>query len=100
MGCIDDYSKHCLNSRERKILEDHLAGARYTFRFLCDDPGFQSEYLLYKACYRGVSKDWDACAGRFVQLVREEMSRKNATEASRLMELCWLVSQNMNFISI
>ncbi|KDR12078.1 hypothetical protein L798_13382 [Zootermopsis nevadensis] len=43
---------------------------------------------MYKMCYRGVSKDWDACASRFVQLVREEMNRKNVTEASRLMELC------------
>jgi hypothetical protein len=46
---------------------------------------------MHGMCYRGVSKDWDACASRFVQLVREEMSRKNATEASRLMELCWSV---------
>jgi len=52
-----------------------------------------TEYLKYKTCYRGVSKDWDACASRFVQLVREEMNRKNATEASRLMELCWSVSR-------
>ena len=42
MRCIDTYSKTCLKSQERKILEDHVAGARYTFRFLCDDPGFQS----------------------------------------------------------
>lgn len=48
---------------------------------------------MYKMCYRGVSKDWDACASRFVQLVREEMSRKNATEGSRLLELCWLVAR-------
>ncbi|GFG32947.1 hypothetical protein Cfor_05506, partial [Coptotermes formosanus] len=88
MRCIDAYSKTCLKSQDRKILEAHVAGARYTFRFLCDDAGFQSEYLKYKTCYRGVSKDWDACASRFVQLVREEMNRKNATEASRLMELC------------
>jgi len=52
-----------------------------------------TEYLKYKTCYRGVSKDWDVCANRFVQLVREEMNRKNATEASRLMELCWSVSR-------
>ncbi|PSN42456.1 hypothetical protein C0J52_18916 [Blattella germanica] len=88
MGCINDYADNCLNPREKKILEDNLAGAKHTFRFLCDDAGFQSEYLMYKACYRGISKDWDACAGRFVQLVREEMNRKNATEETRLMELC------------
>ncbi|XP_069688946.1 uncharacterized protein [Periplaneta americana] len=88
MGCIDEYSKNCLKPNDKKILEDHVAGARYTFRFLCDDAGFQSEYLMYKTCYRGVSKDWDACASRFVQLVREEMSRKNVSETSRLMELC------------
>lgn len=88
MRCIDTYSKTCLKPHERKELEDHVAGARYTFRFLCDDAGFQSEYLKYKTCYRGVSKEWDSCASRFVQLVKEEMNRKNATEASRLMELC------------
>jgi hypothetical protein len=42
MGCIDEYSKTCLKPRDRKILENHVAGARYTFRFLCDDAGFQS----------------------------------------------------------
>jgi len=42
MRCIDTYSKNCLKAQERKILEDHVAGARYTFRFLCDDAGFQS----------------------------------------------------------
>lgn len=42
MGCIDQYSKECLGERDRKMLEDHTAGARHTFKFLCDDPGFQS----------------------------------------------------------
>jgi hypothetical protein len=42
MRCIDAYSKTCLKSQDRKILEAHVAGARYTFRFLCDDAGFQS----------------------------------------------------------
>ena len=42
MRCIDMYSKTCLKPQDRKILEDHVAGARYTFRFLCDDAGFQS----------------------------------------------------------
>lgn len=88
MGCMDEYSKECLTERDRKILEDHVAGARHTFRFLCDDPGFQSEYLQYTACYRGISKDWDACANKFVLLVKEEMARKNVTSQSRLLELC------------
>ena len=42
MRCIDAYAKDCLNPQDRKMLEDHVAGARYTFHFLCDDAGFQS----------------------------------------------------------
>uniref|UniRef100_A0A1B6DVX2 DUF19 domain-containing protein n=1 Tax=Clastoptera arizonana TaxID=38151 RepID=A0A1B6DVX2_9HEMI len=86
MGCIDQYAKECLTEIGRKVLEDHTAGARHTFKFLCDDPVFQKEYLQYTTCYRGISKDWDSCASKFVGLVKEEMSRKNASH--RLLELC------------
>ncbi|XP_075210982.1 uncharacterized protein LOC142318296 [Lycorma delicatula] len=88
MKCIDDYADACLNRRNRRILEDHVAGARHTFRFLCDDPSFQSEYLRYTSCYRGISANWDFCANRFLSLVGEELARKNASKESRLVELC------------
>jgi hypothetical protein len=52
-----------------------------------------TEYLKYKTYYRGVTKDWNARASRFMQLEREEINCKNATEASRLMELYWSVSR-------
>nr|CAD7568668.1 unnamed protein product [Timema californicum] len=58
--------------------------------------GNEGHYLRYTTCYRGISVDWDACANRFVQLVREEMSRKNVSEQSRLLELCWSVSRTRN----
>nr|CAD7568667.1 unnamed protein product [Timema californicum] len=41
MGCIEEYANQCLSPRDHKVLEDHVAGAKHTFRFLCDDPGFQ-----------------------------------------------------------
>ncbi|KAL1115820.1 hypothetical protein AAG570_006110 [Ranatra chinensis] len=43
---------------------------------------------MYTQCYRGISKDWDACASKFIALVREEMARKNVTIESRTVELC------------
>ncbi|XP_046675121.1 uncharacterized protein LOC124363894 [Homalodisca vitripennis] len=88
MGCMDDFAKKCLSHQDRQTLEAHVAGARYTFKFLCDDPVFQAEYLHYTSCYKAISKDWDNCANRFVSLVREEVSRKNYTMESRLLELC------------
>ncbi|XP_014271844.1 uncharacterized protein [Halyomorpha halys] len=88
MGCMDAYFEDCLSENDRKIFESHVAGARHTFRFLCDDPGFQAEYLMYTQCYKGISRDWDACANKFIGLVEEEMLRKNTTDQSRLVELC------------
>ncbi|XP_063243025.1 uncharacterized protein LOC134542579 [Bacillus rossius redtenbacheri] len=88
MGCIDEYAARCMSEKDRLVLEDHVAGARYTFTFLCDDPGFQADYLKYTTCYRGISADWDGCAKSFVQLVRDEMSRRNVSQEDRLVELC------------
>lgn len=89
MKCIDDYSHKCLAAAEQKKLEDYIVGARYTFRFLCDDPTFQAQYLKYTTCFKGISKDWDHCTNIFLRLVKEEMSRTvNVTANSRLVELC------------
>ncbi|XP_039275504.1 uncharacterized protein LOC111044446 [Nilaparvata lugens] len=88
MNCMNSYARECLNPDSRRIMEDHVAGAKHTFSFLCDDPSFQSEYLTYTTCYRGITKDWDSCADRFLALVGEELARKNASRQSRLIELC------------
>uniref|UniRef100_A0A8D8Q9A5 Uncharacterized protein n=2 Tax=Cacopsylla melanoneura TaxID=428564 RepID=A0A8D8Q9A5_9HEMI len=89
MKCFDDYSRHCLAVSEQKKLEDYIVGARYTFRFLCDDPAFQAQYLKYTTCFKGITRDWDHCANTFLRLVKEEMSRtENITASSRLIELC------------
>lgn len=42
MGCMDDFGKRCLSYQERQTMEAHVAGARHTFKFLCDDPVFQT----------------------------------------------------------
>jgi hypothetical protein len=42
MQCIDQYAELCLNARERKLMNENVAGARHTFAYLCDDPLFQS----------------------------------------------------------
>ncbi|KAK7861724.1 hypothetical protein R5R35_014582 [Gryllus longicercus] len=88
MGCVEEYSRNCLNAKDRRLVEDQVAGANYTFHFLCDDKTFQKEYLKYTSCYRGITHQWDTCANRFMELVREEMARRNATEHQRMLELC------------
>ncbi|XP_054265742.1 uncharacterized protein LOC128988462 [Macrosteles quadrilineatus] len=88
MGCMDAFAQKCLSTADRQTLEAHVIGAKHTFKFLCDDPVFQAEYLQYTSCYKGISKDWDNCANRFVSLVREEVARKNTTMETRLLELC------------
>jgi hypothetical protein len=50
-----------------------------------------AEYLQHTSCYRGMSRDWDSCADRFMGLVREETSRKNVSEHTKLIGLCWYV---------
>ena len=42
MACVDEYKNKCLPLRQRQAIERGVAGAKYTFAFLCDDPVFQS----------------------------------------------------------
>ena len=86
---------HCLLQGIKRIFKYLLCKIPVSYTYALTVTNV-TEYLKYKTCYRGVSKAWDACASRFVQLVREEMSRKNATEASRLLELCWSVSRTFS----
>lgn len=41
MKCLDDYSNLCLSSEEKNLVSDNVIGAKYTFKFLCDDEAFQ-----------------------------------------------------------
>ncbi|XP_065207234.1 uncharacterized protein LOC135836368 [Planococcus citri] len=88
MKCVDDYSSSCLSNEQKKSIENNVMGAKYTFKFLCDDARFQTEYLKYTTCLRGIKDNWNACANQFVALVKEEFARKNVSKASRLLEIC------------
>lgn len=87
MSCIDHYKDNCLHRRQQLNLERHVAGARHTFAFLCDDPVFQSEFLQHQSCFRGTSRDWGKCANHFQRLVDEEMVQ-NVSRAQRNLGLC------------
>ncbi|XP_050437510.1 uncharacterized protein LOC126843784 isoform X2 [Adelges cooleyi] len=87
MKCLDDYSKLCLTEDQKKTVSDHIIGAKYTFRFLCDDQKFQKDYLKYTDCYRVINTDWDDCTNRFMSLVREAMN-SNLTEDIKVLDLC------------
>lgn len=41
MQCLDDYSDSCLSTDQKEIVNDNVIGAKYTFKFLCDDETFQ-----------------------------------------------------------
>lgn len=88
MNCIDDYSESCLTNEQRKKVENSVMGAKYTFKFLCDDARFKAEYLKYTTCLKGIKGSWNACAGQFASLVKEEFAKTNVSKASRLLELC------------
>jgi len=45
MKCLDDFSNLCLSSDEKNMVSDNVVGAKYTFRFLCDDVVFQKGKL-------------------------------------------------------
>lgn len=46
MNCIDDYSESCLTNEQRKKVENSVMGAKYTFKFLCDDARFKAGLYL------------------------------------------------------
>lgn len=41
MKCFDDFSNLCLSLDEKNMVSDNVIGAKYTFKFLCDDEIFQ-----------------------------------------------------------
>lgn len=41
MKCLDEYSNLCLSLDEKNMISDNVIGAKYTFKFLCDDEAFQ-----------------------------------------------------------
>lgn len=41
MKCVDDYTSMCLSVDEKNMVGDNVVGAKYTFKFLCDDEAFQ-----------------------------------------------------------
>ncbi|XP_046988700.1 uncharacterized protein LOC124594375 [Schistocerca americana] len=86
MGCVDEYLQ-CASVSSRRLVEQQVEGARYTFRFLCDDAQFRAEYLQYTDCYRAISDDWTECADRFMTLVNEDTAALKDRH-TRMLELC------------
>lgn len=41
MKCVDEFSDLCLSADQKTMINDNVIGAKYTFRFLCDDETFQ-----------------------------------------------------------
>ncbi|XP_060880938.1 uncharacterized protein LOC132952621 [Metopolophium dirhodum] len=87
MKCFDDFSNLCLSLEEKNMVSDNVIGAKYTFKFLCDDEKFQKDYLKYTDCYRAINSDWDSCTAQFMSLVRDEMSG-NQSEDAKVLNLC------------
>lgn len=48
MKCLDDFSNLCLSLDEKNMVSDNVIGAKYTFRFLCDDEAFQKGKFKFK----------------------------------------------------
>ncbi|XP_025204098.1 uncharacterized protein LOC112600954 [Melanaphis sacchari] len=87
MKCFDDFSNLCLTLDEKNMVNDNVIGAKYTFKFLCDDETFQKDFLKYTDCYRVINSDWDLCTEKFMSLVREEM-KGNQSEDAKVLNMC------------
>lgn len=51
MKCLDDYTSMCLTLDEKNMVGDNVIGAKYTFKFLCDDEAFQKGTIKYNILY-------------------------------------------------
>ncbi|XP_027842726.2 uncharacterized protein LOC114123821 [Aphis gossypii] len=87
MKCLDDFSNLCLSLDEKNMVNDNVIGAKYTFKFLCDDEKFQRDFLKYTDCYQVMNSDWDLCTSTFMSLVSEEMN-SNQSEDAKVLNLC------------
>ncbi|XP_053698510.1 uncharacterized protein LOC128745460 [Sabethes cyaneus] len=75
MDCVQHYLNTCIDSKERKIIENEVYGARKLYGYLCRDKSFQREFLKHKACFHYMHNDWDSCSRNFISILKEEMAR-------------------------
>ncbi|XP_058811728.1 uncharacterized protein LOC131676599 [Topomyia yanbarensis] len=75
MDCVQRYLNVCVDSKERKIIENEVYGAKMLYEYLCRDKSFQREFLKHKSCFHHVHDDWDSCSSKFVNILKEEMAR-------------------------
>uniref|UniRef100_A0A1S4GD03 Uncharacterized protein n=2 Tax=Anopheles gambiae TaxID=7165 RepID=A0A1S4GD03_ANOGA len=75
MECVQHYLNVCVDQQERKIIENEVYGAKRLYEFLCGDRSFQQEFLRHRECFQHVHRDWDACSGKFISILKEEMSK-------------------------
>ncbi|OXA58617.1 uncharacterized protein LOC118435070 [Folsomia candida] len=71
MDCVDNYSKQCLNLKQRQQVKSTVRGAHETFSFLCKDEKFRAEFLSHAVCYRKISGKWDNCAAHFIASLKK-----------------------------
>ncbi|XP_058455059.1 uncharacterized protein LOC131432669 [Malaya genurostris] len=75
MDCVQHYLKVCVDTKERKIIENEVYGAKKLYEFLCQDKTFQREFLKHKSCFHHMHDDWDSCSSKFVNILKDEMAR-------------------------
>jgi len=67
MGCVDSWSKKCLNPDTVKRFQESISGAHETFAFLCRDSKFRMAFLKHGDCFKKISPKWDECSRHFIE---------------------------------
>ncbi|XP_065085887.1 uncharacterized protein LOC135707905 [Ochlerotatus camptorhynchus] len=75
MACVQRYLNACIEAKNRQIIENEVFGAKKMYEHLCRDIPFQKEFLKHKNCFHHVHNDWDTCSHKFVNIMKDEMTK-------------------------
>lgn len=63
--CVDEHTRHCFTTTQRKVFNHVVSGAREFLKELCVPGKTQDTYLRHSPCYRNVTLSEDKCAPEY-----------------------------------
>ncbi|XP_023220180.1 uncharacterized protein LOC111622094 [Centruroides sculpturatus] len=90
--CVENHSKKCFSTTQRRLLDSVVSGSRNVIKDLCVSGNIQDNYLRFASCFKNVSTDEKKCASqyrRMLHLSEYEEDVKTDEVEDGLKETCW-----------
>lgn len=79
LRCIDNYTRTCMDARQRGHFYRLYAGTSHVIQDICEDGPYQDEFLIHAPCLRAVKADHEACGVTYQKKINELTTYPNGT---------------------